>query len=60
MDNIWIYENGKSWLTDENGDMIPPTKSQKISRYDEFAIYYSLRGHYPLCDSLYCRSNCFK
>lgn len=68
MNNIWIDENGKSWLTgengkllkDENGNMIPPTRSQKISRDDEFTIYDSSGGHCPLCGSLYCRSNCFK
>jgi hypothetical protein len=68
MSKIYTDDNGKQWLTDdngvllvdENGDNIPPSHSRKLSKDGEFTIFDSTQGHCSLCGSLTCKGNCFK
>ena len=62
---IYVDENGESWLTNENGQLlkdergnnIPPMYSTK--KDDDFG-YDNSRGHCFFCGSLTCSGNCFK
>ncbi len=65
---IKVDEDGKRWLTDENGKLlkdergnnIPPSTSRVVSNPGEFTIFDSSQGHCALCGSISCRGNCFK
>jgi len=73
MDNDWdkrihVDQNGKRWLTDDEGkllkdefgDNIPPSQSQVNSKENEFTTYDTSQGHCALCGRLTCNGGCFK
>ncbi|MBK7883481.1 MAG: hypothetical protein IPJ81_06580 [Chitinophagaceae bacterium] len=65
---IYIDDNGNEWLTNENGELlkdengnnIPPSKTNKTYSSSGWTFYDSSKGHCPLCGNISCRGTCFK
>jgi len=65
---IHVDEDGNRRLTDENGillsdefgDPIAPSQSERTSKDGEFTTYDDSQGHCSLCGSISCNGGCFK
>lgn len=65
---IHTDEDGKQWLTDEDGkllrdergDKIPPMNAKSLGTSSGWEDYDTSQGHCGLCGRLTCRGGCFK
>ncbi len=64
---IFTDENGKQWLTNENGELLKdekgnniPPQNSKSYKSSGFTFFETSQGHCGLCGRLSCNGNCFK
>lgn len=58
--NVYVDENGKEYVLDENGNRMPPMQVTNGKYVSGFWVYDDSQGHCALCGRLTCRGECFK
>jgi len=57
--NVYIDDNGKEYILDENGNKMPPLKTSERKISSGFT-HYDSPYHCTFCSRLTCRGGCFK
>lgn len=56
-----IDENGRKWITDEDGNKYIPEKTENYTKsVSGWREYDASQGHCSLCGRLSCNGMCFK